>query len=70
MLSTPFILAPIRPLKLRIARLEKQPRRLPLRHEDPSNASRMPYVSLELAWDRPPEYANQHEQLLYQVCLT
>ncbi len=59
--------APIRPLKLRVARLEKLPRRFPLLGGDPASSQGLPYVSLELAWDRPPEFANKQGQLVYQV---
>ncbi|VDD74394.1 unnamed protein product [Mesocestoides corti] len=47
--------------------MEKQPRRFPLPRDDPRSEFGLPYVALELTWDRPSELANKEGQLVYQV---
>ncbi|KAL5103164.1 Receptor-type tyrosine-protein phosphatase delta [Taenia crassiceps] len=61
------IIAPLRPLKLKVSQLEKQPRRFPSSRGDPRSTLGMPYVALELAWVRPSEFANTEGVLIYQV---
>lgn len=60
--------APLRPLKLKVSQLEKQPRRFPSSREDLRSTLGLPYVALELTWVRPSEFANTEGVLIYQVC--